>query len=119
MDYKKFVIIRTKTKKLYLNNNEVDLLYRMNLTNKKKLERVRDIFVFSCLTGVRFSDYLSVNKQNIETLKDGTIILRYYAKKVDKVIVTILTKDALLLFKKYNYQQRKLRENRNRHKYLW
>ena len=104
MDYKKFIIIRTKTKKLYLNDNEVDMLYRINLTHKKKLERVRDIFVFSCLTGVRFSDYLSINKQNIETLRDGTIILRYYSRKVDKEIVTILTKDALLLFKKYNYQ---------------
>tara|TARA_B110000003_G_scaffold253619_1_gene269060 strand:- start:72 stop:1331 length:1260 start_codon:yes stop_codon:yes gene_type:complete len=108
MDYKKFVIIRTKTKKLYLNDNEVDMLYRINLTHKKKLERVRDIFIFSCLTGVRFSDYLSVNKQNIETLKDGTIILRYYSKKVDKEIVTILRKDAVFLFKKYNYQFPKL-----------
>lgn len=108
MDYKKFVIIRTKTKKLYLTDNEIDVLYRINLTHKKKLERVRDIFVFSCLTGVRFSDYLSINKQCIETLREGTIILRYYSKKVDKEIVTVLTKDALLLFKKYNYQFTKI-----------
>ena len=108
MDYKKFVIIRTKTKKLYLNDNELELLYRIHLASKKRIERVRDIFVFSCLTGVRFSDYLSVSKQNIETLRDGTVILRYYSKKVDKEIVTILTKDALILFKKYYYQFPKL-----------
>jgi integrase len=104
LDYKKFVIIRTKTKKIYLNDDEVGVLYRLNLTHKKKLERVRDIFIFSCLTGVRFSDYLSINKQCIETLKEGTKIIRYYSKKVDKEIVTVCRDEALLLFKKYNYQ---------------
>ena len=80
------------------------MLYRLNLTHKKKLERVRDIFIFSCLTGVRFSDYLSINKQCIETLKEGTKIIRYYSKKVDKEIVTVCSDKALLLLEKYNYQ---------------
>ena len=104
MDYKKFVIIRTKTKKIYLTDDELAILDELNLSHKKKLERVRDIFVFSCLTGVRFSDYLSINKQCIETLKEGTKIIRYYSKKVDKEIVTVCRDKALLLLKKYNYQ---------------
>ncbi len=98
----------TKTKKIYLNDDEVDLLYRINLTHKRKLERVRDIFVFSCLTGVRFSDYLSINKQCIETLKEGTKIIRYYSKKVDKEIVTVCRYKALLLLNKYTFQFLKL-----------
>lgn len=117
LDYKKFVIRRTKTKKIYLNDDEVGVLYRLNLTHKKKLERVRDIFIFSCLTGVRFSDYLSINKQCIETLKEGTKIIRYYSKKVDKEIVTVCSDKALLLLEKYNYQFLKI-SSQNYNRYL-
>jgi integrase len=40
-------------------------LYNLDLTNNARLERVRDVFCFSCFTGLRFSDTVTVNRGNV------------------------------------------------------
>jgi integrase len=43
------------------------------VVKEKRLEKVRDVFVFSCLTGLRYSDVSRLKKVNFQTLtKNGT-----------------------------------------------
>jgi integrase len=54
---------------IYLNESEIDHLYKFNFTEKKSLEKVRDLFIVGCLTGLRFSDFSQLTPENIENGK--------------------------------------------------
>ena len=37
----------------------------LNLSENKRLERVRDVFILGCLTGMRYSDYKRIKRENV------------------------------------------------------
>ena len=60
----KDIIKETATSQIALNNE--DLTKIMNHTFKtKSLERVRDVFVFACVTGMRFGELSLISKSNV------------------------------------------------------
>ena len=97
--FKDYKVIRTKSKKEYLNHWLSDL----DLTDNKRLERVRDIFLVCCYTGVRFSEYKNLKQENIVLGKKGKSI-NYYSKKTKKYINTICSDLTLDLLKKYRFK---------------
>ncbi|MBR9777042.1 MAG: site-specific integrase [Cytophagales bacterium] len=70
---------------IYLNENEVNDLYELDLSNKPHLERVRDLFIVGCWTGLRFSDFTNIQPQNI----DGDFLKITTFKTGEKVIIPI------------------------------
>lgn len=48
-----------------LSKTELDKLYKFDLCNNPRLEKVRDIFVFQCCIGCRVGDLLRLTKNNI------------------------------------------------------
>ena len=50
---------------IYLTKDEIDILYDADLTNKSRLERIRDIFIFQCMIGCRVDDLIRLTKDNI------------------------------------------------------
>lgn len=51
---------------IYLTKEELDTLVELDLSENQKLERVRDLFVLGCTTGLRFSDYSKIKPSNIK-----------------------------------------------------
>jgi len=60
----------------YLNIEELNTLYRFDLSDRPALEKQRDVFVFQSVIGCRISDLYKLNKNNIV---DGAI--QYIADK--------------------------------------
>lgn len=68
---------------VYLNNEEIKHLYSLEFTySKEARKRIRDYFVFGCLTGLRFNDIkragaltVNSNKLAINTQKRGQTVL--------------------------------------------
>ena len=75
--YKKFKTTEYGKEVIYLRVEELFALYNHNF-EKASLAKARDMFCFSCFTGFRFSDTLSLRRESIN-LKDGTI-----SKWIDK-----------------------------------
>jgi len=50
---------------IYLNENEIEHLYKLDLTTNQRLEAVRDLFIVGCYTGLRYSDFSRLNKSHI------------------------------------------------------
>lgn len=48
-----------------LSEDELDSLARFDFSSCPRLERVRDLFLIGCWTGLRFSDFTSIRKENI------------------------------------------------------
>lgn len=62
--YKSFKSISEQNEIIYITEDELMSLYNFE-TNIERLERVRDIFVFQCFTGVRFSDMQNLKHEDI------------------------------------------------------
>lgn len=65
-NYKKFKIKRDTLEVTALTQKEFDLLFKADLSNNKRLEQVRDVFCFSCVTGLRYSDLAQLQRTNIK-----------------------------------------------------
>lgn len=53
------------TDEIALTFDQVKEIYEFDFSKKKKLERVRDLFVLGCSTGMRISNYSKINKNDI------------------------------------------------------
>jgi integrase len=62
---KKFKTISEDVESIYLNETEIKNILDLNLSYNPKLEKVRDLFVVGCFTGLRFSDFSEIKPENI------------------------------------------------------
>ncbi|MDB0601597.1 tyrosine-type recombinase/integrase [Tenacibaculum maritimum] len=87
------------TNQIALRKEDLEIILKTEMPSKK-LERVRDVFVFSCVTGMRFGELKFVSKNNI----DGKILLLKEEKGSGKKSREIpLSNIALHILNNYNY----------------
>jgi integrase len=67
-----------------------------------KLESVRDLFVFSCFTGMRYSDLVKFNPELIKEIKGVNMIVQYDQKEKGKCVIPILKPTQKILSKYKN-----------------
>ncbi|MFI0429609.1 tyrosine-type recombinase/integrase [Mariniflexile sp. HMF6888] len=104
---------RVATEEIALTMDQLQSIFEHD-TKSKSLEKVKDIFVFQCLTGLRYGELFLLNKNNII---NGTIYLRE-EKDVTKVIREIpLFELSEYILKKYDYEL-PLISNQKQNKYL-
>jgi integrase len=48
-----------------VSEDKIKKVYNMDLSQYSFLEKYRNLFVFGCLTGLRFSDFTTINKEDI------------------------------------------------------
>ena len=82
-----------------LDMNEVKRMYAFDLSENKRLERVRDVFTLGCLTGMRYSDYKRIKRENI--VKE--VIRMREVKDKSKTLEIPLSSWAKEILEKYNY----------------
>lgn len=74
---------RTKeVERVFLNKEELDIIYEKDFGNKR-LETVRDIFMFSCYTGLAYIDVQRLVADNIVIGIDGNKWININRKKTD------------------------------------
>ncbi|KAA5542418.1 site-specific integrase [Adhaeribacter rhizoryzae] len=93
LSFKKFQRVKqNECDIVYLTQYELNTLYTYNLEGNKRLEKVRDLFVLACTTGLRHSDFTALKPENIkenyitlstQKTKDPLKIpLNYYSKAI-------------------------------------
>jgi len=99
---------------IYLTEDELMHLYNMKPDNER-LERVRDLFVFQCFTGVRFSD---IENLSWDDIKNSNWNLR--TQKTKDIIQIPLSNYALSILAKYKGWDKPLPviSNQKMNKYL-
>ena len=60
---KRFRVARESVDSIYLSVDELDILLKLDLSRNTRLERVRDLFLVGCFTGLRFSDFNNLAKE--------------------------------------------------------
>lgn len=91
MTYKKrlFKAPTEKVEHIYLNSEELELLASRDLTNQPYLDRVRDVFLIGCHTGLRFSDFIQLKKENLEQTPSGYVFNVITTKTKERVVIPI------------------------------
>jgi site-specific recombinase XerD len=64
---KKFKKLTEDSDNIYLTKDELNQLYHYDFSNKPYLERVRDLFIVGCWTGLRFSDLKQLTPDRMES----------------------------------------------------
>lgn len=92
-----------KTSIFALNEDEVNKLYLFDFSNNPRLERVRDWFIISCWTALRWSDFSTLKPEHI--MKDGDdYYLRKDTIKTDTPVYIPLENEGYSLLAKYHFK---------------
>jgi integrase len=91
MEYKKIKRKPEQVDTISLTEAEIELIRKASIP--ANLESARNIFVFSCLTGLRFSDYMNIEPENrdgeylnIKTIKTGNFITVPLVEKAARIL---------------------------------
>lgn len=104
-EFKSFVNIkRFATDEVALTLDEIINVYNFDLEGNKKLIRVRDLFVFGCVTGLRYSNYSEVKKNDI--IDDCIRVVD--VKDKTKLLSIPLNKYSVEILEKYDYNLPKI-----------
>lgn len=97
--------VSPNAREVYLTPAEINKIEICDLSTKKHLELTRCMFLFSCYTGMRYSDVVALKKENY---KNGIITLKQVKTGVDlKVPVNIEAKKIICKY----WAKRKENEN--------
>jgi len=116
IERKKFKVLRIETDQVYLNIDEINTIYNLDLTEKpKELDLARDVFLVGCYTAQRFSDYSRISKKHIKNIQNTRVIELHQQKTGETVIIPIKPELEQIL-NKYNYNLPKIHEQKlNKH----
>jgi len=111
-----------ETSKIYLNMDEIKIMYELDLSADKKLERVRDLFVLACNVGLRFSDFVAIKRENINITKNSLgvekTLLNIKTQKTNEFVSVPLSSQALSILEKYEWRIPKPISNQKMNDYL-
>jgi integrase len=98
--FDKYQLKFDRVEKEFLTEIELNTLENKHL-NLPRLSVVRDIFVFSCYTGLAFVDVMNLKPLNIVKAADGTQWIRTYRQKTTIPVNVPLLLKAKALVEKY------------------
>lgn len=91
-----------KRKEIYLTDEEIDGMYKMELTGME--EKVRDIFLLGYFSCQRYSDYSELKKKNFITYNKELGIITLTQKKTGREVCVPIVDDRVYeLCNKYHY----------------
>lgn len=95
----KFKTLREEADTVYLNVEELNLIEKLDLSSSPRLERVKDLFLVGCYTGLRFSDFTQINPENIVESKS---LIQVRTQKTGERVFIPLHRVVSKILKKYN-----------------
>jgi integrase len=80
---RKFSVYKEETDSVYLNESELNKMWNLDLSNEPQKETARDLFLIGAFTGLRISDFSSLNENNFIN-ENGVKILVMKTQKTNK-----------------------------------
>jgi integrase len=112
-----FRITEEDTDQIYLDTSELDKIYRKNFSENPRLDRVRDLFIICCWTGLRFADLSQLGKDNIIEI-DKEDFLKIKTQKTGETVIIPLHWTVQEILNKYNGDIPKVISNQKMNKYI-
>jgi len=98
--YANFKLNSVKTDREFLSQDELNKIIQLDLSRKVSLDKVKDIFIFSVYTGLRFQDAQSLTIENLGKYKNKAFI-KFIQQKTARAIEIPLLSPAIHIIDKY------------------
>jgi integrase len=105
--YKDFSIKKTDVTHIALSWEELRVLYDLNLSANTRLERVRDLFLIGCFTGLRYSDFSRIKPENFIEV-EGEKMLEITTQKTGDRVTIPFNPELSYLLAKYDFSPPKI-----------
>lgn len=94
---------RSKPRAVFLTKDEYDGFLKKALPDKygSAMQLTRELFIFSCETGLRYSDVMDLRWEHLKEDNQGTYISKIQCKTRELVEIPIMSKIAKVLIAKY------------------
>ncbi|SDR87482.1 Site-specific recombinase XerD [Gillisia sp. Hel1_33_143] len=112
---RKFKTLREESDSIYLSIKELDCFEKLDLSASPRLDKVRDLFLIGCYTGLRFSDFTQIKPENIISEKS---IIQVRTQKTGERVSIPLHKTVKKILKKYDNELPKAYTNQVMNRYL-
>lgn len=101
--YRKFSNLREDAENVYLTETELQRIYNLDFSENSRLERVRDSFIFAAWTGLRFSDFSTLQPEHIKSDEGGYKYLDLRQRKTGvRVRIPIVHETVTQILVKYS-----------------
>lgn len=87
----------------FLTESEISVI-RMKKMHTERLEKVRDLFLFQCFTGLAYVDLAELRKEDYQKNDLGQVYIRKKRSKTGVAFTTVLFEDAIKIAEKYDYE---------------
>lgn len=104
-----------ESENIYLTLDEIQRIYNLDLSARAGLDRVRDVFIIGCHTGLRFSDLNQLQPENF--INDGKFV-RVTTQKTDHPVYVPLKPEVRAILAKYNGIPPRVLTNQRMNQYL-
>ncbi|MCF6342943.1 MAG: site-specific integrase [Bacteroidales bacterium] len=84
--YLNFTVRRSRPHHTWLNYRELELIERLDVSKVVEMDVVKDIFLFSCYTGLRYSDLKTLNTGSFISQQEGVGLKLQRMAKVDRPV---------------------------------
>lgn len=114
---RKFKRLNEDVNSIYLNEEELEKIWSLDLRGKPNLERVRDLFIIGCYTGLRYSDFVRLRPEHI-IIENGNSYINILTQKTSQMVIIPLKPIVVDILKKYGGTIPKPLTNQKMNKYL-
>ena len=105
--YTNFKLASQKTERTFLSQDDLNKLIDLDLSYNKSLDKVKDIFLFSCYTGLRFQDAQNLTENNLTSVNNKPF-LRFTQEKTHKAVDIPLLPIVKEIIRKYCNESERL-----------
>jgi integrase len=95
---KRFRKPNEESETIYLTNEEIKQIKELDLFQLPRLDRVRDLFIIACYTGLRFSDLVHLN---IESMNKDKRVIKVKTQKTDELVLIPMNSTVSEIIEKY------------------
>ncbi len=118
----KFIAPSEETTVIYLTSQELEKIWSLDLSEKKSLDRVKDVFLMACYTGLSYADSATITYENniLETEDGKQMVYKRFKtrKRTSKFIHVPLHWRILEILEKYNGALPKVITNQKLNDYI-
>lgn len=89
-----------KTEREFLTKHELQKIEEIDFT-RSSLQTVKDLFIFSCYTGLAYIDVYNLLPSNVVQMDDGNLWIKTFRQKTSTPVVVPLLPKAIAIIEKY------------------
>jgi len=113
--YKHLVSVSESVDNISFDETELEKIGKLDLSENKRLEPIRDMFLIGCYTGMRFNDFINLLPTDVDMEKQE---IKVFASKSRWRVIIPMHPVVKKVIEKYNFELPRPRSNQKFNKYI-